>query len=98
MRYQFSLVVICRVSTIAIPGELDRSGSVCSVWFYSYYYCVLMTGTIATIASASDLDAGENAEITYSIAYPNEDGSSGSSLPFDIDPFTGEVGHSPVVL
>ena len=56
-----------------------------------------MTGTIATIASASDLDAGENAEITYSISYPEVDGGSGSSLPFDIDPFTGEVGHSRVV-
>ena len=83
------------MSTIAIPSELDRSRSVCSVSFYSYYYFVLMTGTIATIASASDLDAGENAEITYSISYPDVDSSS--SLPFDIDPFTGEVGHSPAI-
>ena len=82
------------MSTIAIPSELKDQDRFVVFYFYSYYYCILVTGTIATIASASDLDAGENAEITYSISYPDEDsGSSSGALPFNIDPFTGEVGH-----
>lgn len=51
---------------------------------YPTYKCTLITGTLVTIASATDEDADENALITYSI--PDND-----LLPFDIDPFTGEV-------
>lgn len=49
-------------------------------------YDMILTGTLVTIVSATDDDAGENAAITYSISYTDD-----KPLPFNIDPFTGEV-------
>ena len=49
-----------------------------------YVVASYTVGTLVTIASATDDDADENSLITYSI-------TSEKPLPFEIDPFNGEV-------
>lgn len=50
-----------------------------------------VSGTLVTIASATDADSGDNALITYSL-------TNSDQLPFQIDPFNGEVSGSLYIL